>query len=62
MFTVDRKYHKLIYQGDRSFSDLVKSETDSNPHVIIILIITYLHNSFLFACIIFIKIILICEN
>lgn len=39
IFVVDTKYHKLIYQGDRSFSNLVKSETGNNVHVIIILLI-----------------------
>ncbi|XP_022180102.1 serine/threonine-protein kinase pelle-like isoform X2 [Myzus persicae] len=27
---VDHKYHKLIYQGDKSFSNLVKTETGNN--------------------------------
>lgn len=37
MFLVDPKYHKLIFQGVKSFSNLVK--TGSNLHVIIIFII-----------------------
>lgn len=39
-FLVDQKYHKLIYHGDKSFSNLVKTETGNNLNVIIGHIIT----------------------
>jgi hypothetical protein len=37
-FLVDHKYHKLIYQGDKSYSNLVKTETGNDLNVIIVVI------------------------
>jgi len=41
-FSVDQKYHKLIYHGDKSFSNLVKSETGDSLNVLILVILLQL--------------------